>query len=64
MLIWLKKVIRNSFSDRVYEVGKTLAIDVFEPGSEKIHTEKKEEKIQYLKNYVLKKTEEKIQYLL
>ena len=36
------------FSDRVYEVGKTLAIDVFEPCSEKIHTGKKEEKNQYL----------------
>ena len=28
-------------SDIVYEISKTLAIDVFEPGSEKIHTEKK-----------------------
>ena len=31
-------------SDRVYEIGKTLAIDVFEPGSEKINTEKRKKK--------------------
>ena len=62
MLIWHKKVIRNC-QIGVYEIGKTLVIDVFEPGSEKIHTEKKEEKIQYLKKYILKKMQEKNQYL-